>query len=148
MDSAPAADSAPALRPRADGLLDVAGAPAFPIMAPRLQGELTPDGRLSLALWGRGEGARLKLEGLDGPLVLAPGRIGENVTTRGVDLLGLLAEFLGLLFRETLHLALDLIAQRVGLGSQRFGNYKVVLSQQHGVGVAKHIQQLEFAVTL
>ena len=75
MDSAPAADSAPALRPRADGLLDVAGAPAFPIMAPRLQGELTPDGRLSLALWGRGEGARLKLEGLDGPLVLAPGRI-------------------------------------------------------------------------
>ncbi len=61
--------------PRPDGLLDAGSAPAFPIMAPRLQGELAPDGTLSLALWGTGEVAQLRLAGLDGPLILGPGRI-------------------------------------------------------------------------
>jgi hypothetical protein len=44
-------------------------------MSPRLQGELAPDGTLTLSVWGAGEVGRLKLEGLDGPLVVGPNRI-------------------------------------------------------------------------
>ncbi|HZZ89667.1 MAG TPA: hypothetical protein VFE13_15175, partial [Caulobacteraceae bacterium] len=44
-------------------------------MAPRLQGELAPDGTLRLAVWGVGEAGRLKLGGLTGPMVIAPNRI-------------------------------------------------------------------------
>ena len=63
------------LRPRADGLLDAAAVPEFPLMAPRLQGELGADGVLTLAIWGAGEVGRLRLEGLAGPLVVAPNRL-------------------------------------------------------------------------
>jgi glycogen debranching enzyme len=76
MDGQPAmATAASSLRPRADGLLDASGLPAFAIMAPRLQGELSPDGTLSLSLWGTSEVARLSLGGLEGPLTVGPGRI-------------------------------------------------------------------------
>ena len=44
-------------------------------MAPRLQGELGPDGGLALSIWGAGEVGRLRLGGLAGPLVIAPNRI-------------------------------------------------------------------------
>ncbi len=64
-----------ALRPRADGLLDADSVPEFPLMAPRLQGELATDGLLTLSIWGEGEVGRLRLAGLDGPLVVAPNRL-------------------------------------------------------------------------
>jgi hypothetical protein len=44
-------------------------------MAPRLQGELAPDGVLTLAAWGTGEVGRLRVEGLAGPLTIGPNRI-------------------------------------------------------------------------
>lgn len=44
-------------------------------MSPRLQGELASDGTLTLSVWGAGEVGRLKVEGLDGPLVVGPNRI-------------------------------------------------------------------------
>jgi hypothetical protein len=69
----------PRLTPRADGLLTAPALPAWPLMAPRLQGELAEDGLLTLALWGLGEVGRLRLAGLDGPLVVAPNRLtGEE----------------------------------------------------------------------
>jgi hypothetical protein len=63
------------LRPRADGLLDAQALPELPLMSPRLQGELASDGTLTLSVWGAGEVGRLKVEGLDGPLVVGPNRI-------------------------------------------------------------------------
>jgi len=63
------------LRPRADGLLEADRPPAFPIMAPRLQGELSGAGSVSLSLWGEAGAARLRLAGIEGPLVAAPGRL-------------------------------------------------------------------------
>jgi hypothetical protein len=44
-------------------------------MAPRLQGELSPDGNLRLSIWGAGEAGRLKIAGLNGPFVIAPNRL-------------------------------------------------------------------------
>jgi hypothetical protein len=44
-------------------------------MAPRLQGELAPDGTLSLWLWGLGDVGRLTITPPAGPLVVAPNRI-------------------------------------------------------------------------
>jgi hypothetical protein len=63
------------LRPRPDGLIDADALPAFPLMAPRLQGELTPDGALRLAIWGAGDVGSLRIEGLEGPFVAAPNRL-------------------------------------------------------------------------
>jgi hypothetical protein len=71
----------PRLTPRTDGLLTATALPAWPLMAPRLQGELSEDGTLALALWGLGEVGRLRLTGLAGPLVVAPNRLtGEGGT--------------------------------------------------------------------
>jgi glycogen debranching enzyme len=63
------------LRARADGLIDADILPAFPIMAPRLQGELVGDGTLRLSIWGTGEVGRLRVAGLQGPFVAAPNRL-------------------------------------------------------------------------
>jgi len=63
------------LRPRADGLLGADALPEVPLMSPRLQGELSPDGALTLSVWGSGEVGRLRIEGLDGPLVVGPNRV-------------------------------------------------------------------------
>jgi glycogen debranching enzyme len=52
-------------------------------MSPRLQGELSPDGTLALSVWGAGEVGRLKVEGLDGRLVIGPNRI-ETATGAGL----------------------------------------------------------------
>jgi glycogen debranching enzyme len=67
------------LQPRADGLLDASRLPAFPIVAPRLQGELSPTGELDLSLWGEPVSARVRLTGFDRKFVVSPGRLeGEG----------------------------------------------------------------------
>ena len=63
------------MRARADGLIDADILPAFPIMAPRLQGELAGDGTLRLSIWGTGEVGRLSVAGLQGPFVAGPNRL-------------------------------------------------------------------------
>jgi Glycosyl-hydrolase family 116, catalytic region len=50
------------LRPQADGRLLAPAPVLLPFMAPRLQGELHPDGRLALAVWGAGHVATLSFE--------------------------------------------------------------------------------------
>lgn len=65
----------PMLTARPDGLIESAAAVRLPFMAPRLQGELSPGGRLTLALWGEGEVAELRLAPFDGPFVHAPNRL-------------------------------------------------------------------------
>jgi hypothetical protein len=67
--------AAPRLVARADGLLDAARPVVVPFMAPRLQGELTADGRLDLSLWGAGRLAVVSLRGPRGPGVIAPNRL-------------------------------------------------------------------------
>jgi hypothetical protein len=49
------------LRARPDGLIESDALPAFPLMAPRLQGELSPNGALRLSIWGAGEVGRLQI---------------------------------------------------------------------------------------
>jgi glycogen debranching enzyme len=65
-------------------LIDADALPAFPLMAPRLQGELTPAGELSIAIWGVGEVGRLTLTPPAGPLVVAPNRIETADGTAGL----------------------------------------------------------------
>jgi len=64
----------PRLRPRSDGLLDAAQPVTVPFMAPRLQGTLSPDGRLDLALWAAGQLGSLRVAGLAGAGAVAPNR--------------------------------------------------------------------------
>jgi glycogen debranching enzyme len=47
-------------------------------MAPRLQGDIFPDGRLELSLWGCGKMANVFLEPWTGPFVYAPNRLTAN----------------------------------------------------------------------
>lgn len=63
------------LAPRTDGLLESPRPARLPFMAPRLQGELRPDGRLDLALWGEGPVGRIRLALPDGPFLYAPNRV-------------------------------------------------------------------------
>ncbi len=63
------------LSARPDGLIDAEGAVTIPFMAPRLQGELTADGRLDLSLWGAGRLGVLRARGLNGAGVIAPNRL-------------------------------------------------------------------------
>jgi len=67
--------AAGALRPRADGLLAADAPPIVPIMTPALQGELSAAGVLRLERWGVGEIGRVRVEGLEGPFVIAPNAI-------------------------------------------------------------------------
>jgi glycogen debranching enzyme len=53
-------------------------------MAPRLQGELTPAGELSIGIWGVGEVGRLTLAPPPGPLIVAPNRIETADGTAGL----------------------------------------------------------------
>jgi glycogen debranching enzyme len=71
----PIAAAGARLRPRADGRLAAETLPAVPIMAPRLQGEVSSEGALRLALWGLGDVGALRLPALEGPLTLAPNLI-------------------------------------------------------------------------
>jgi hypothetical protein len=60
------------LKARPDGLVESDQAVVLPIMAPRLQGELSAKGSADLALWGEGDLGRLRFTGLDGPYVYGP----------------------------------------------------------------------------
>ncbi|MES2725254.1 MAG: glycogen debranching protein [Pseudomonadota bacterium] len=60
------------LTARPDGRVESTVPVLLPIMGPRLQGELHPEGRLELALWGAGDLGRLRFSALDGPYVHAP----------------------------------------------------------------------------
>ena len=62
----------PVLKARPDGLIESQQAVVLPIMAPRLQGELSAKGSADLALWGEGDLGRLRFSGLDGPYVYGP----------------------------------------------------------------------------
>lgn len=62
----------PILKPRADGMVESATAVLLPIMAPRLQAELHPDGWAELALWGEGDLGRLRFAPIAGPYVYGP----------------------------------------------------------------------------
>lgn len=59
------------LIPRPDGRVE-GPAVLLPLMAPRLQGELHPDGQVELALWGAGDLGRLRFTPLPGPFVYWP----------------------------------------------------------------------------
>jgi hypothetical protein len=60
---------------RSDGLLAAQSAVLLPIMAPRLQGDLNPDGSLTLALWAAGTLATIAFEPFAGPFDYAPNRV-------------------------------------------------------------------------
>ena len=60
---------------RRDGLVDSATPVLLPIMAPRLQGDCEPDGRITLALWGAGTLGTVSFTPLSGPFVYAPNRV-------------------------------------------------------------------------
>jgi glycogen debranching enzyme len=69
----------PILKARADGWVESDQAVVLPIMAPRLQAELRPDGSAELALWGEGDVGRLRFTPLSGPYVYVPnGVIAER----------------------------------------------------------------------
>ncbi|MFE0752642.1 GH116 family glycosyl hydrolase [Inquilinus sp. NPDC058860] len=62
------------LAPLASGLLRAEAPVHLPFMAPRLQGDLLPDGRLSVSIWGAGHLATLSLGVLPGPVTYGPNR--------------------------------------------------------------------------
>lgn len=62
----------PILTPRPDGLVESRTPVLLPIMAPRLQGELSAAGFGDLALWGEGDLGRLRFTPLAGPYVHGP----------------------------------------------------------------------------
>ena len=63
------------LVPRPDGLLDAMEPLLLPVMAPRLQGYASPEGRLELSLWGSGRLGVIRFTPLEGPFVYGPNRI-------------------------------------------------------------------------
>lgn len=62
------------LQPQTDGRLRAPAPVLFPFMAPRLQGDLHPDGRLALSVWGCGHLANLWLELPTGETFYSPNR--------------------------------------------------------------------------
>lgn len=60
---------------RPDGLVDSVEPVLLPIMAPRLQGDCEPDGRITLALWGAGTLGTVSFTAISGPFVYAPNRV-------------------------------------------------------------------------
>lgn len=65
----------PITNARVDGLVESEEALHFAFMAPRLQGDFLPEGRLELSLWGCGRMANIFLDRWDGPFVYAPNRM-------------------------------------------------------------------------
>ena len=57
-----------------DGQLAAEQLVTVPFMAPRLQGELTPNGRLDISLWGAGRLGAVRVSLGGGPVVIAPNR--------------------------------------------------------------------------
>jgi len=66
---------ADALTPAASGLLLSSRSTVLPFMAPRLQGDFWPDGRLDLSVWGVGRVARLRFPAIAGPYRYGPNRV-------------------------------------------------------------------------
>jgi hypothetical protein len=63
------------LTPRADGAI-VSDAPVLlPVMAPRLQADVFPDGAVDLSLWGVGKIGRVRFTPLTGPFAYGPNRV-------------------------------------------------------------------------
>jgi hypothetical protein len=60
---------------RADGLIGSDLPLVLPFMAPRLQGEITADGRLEIEVWGAGRLGRVRFSPIAGPYVFAPNRL-------------------------------------------------------------------------
>lgn len=67
--------SEPLARPRPDGQVESDSPLQLAFMAPRLQGDLFPDGRLELSLWGCGRMANVFFEPWSGPFVYGPNRL-------------------------------------------------------------------------
>jgi len=67
--------ASPILVPLADGQVSSQTPVYLPFMAPRLQGDLFPDGKLELSLWGAGKLANLFFTGWSGPFTYAPNRL-------------------------------------------------------------------------
>jgi Glycosyl-hydrolase family 116, catalytic region len=65
----------PSAKARPDGQVESDSPLQLAFMAPRLQGDLYPDGRLSLSLWGCGKMANLSFEPWVGPFVYGPNRV-------------------------------------------------------------------------
>ncbi|MBS1165692.1 MAG: hypothetical protein H6R00_1717 [Proteobacteria bacterium] len=63
------------LTARPDGQIQSSQPVLLPIMAPRLQADLFPDGRIKLALWGAGALASIRFSGWAQPYVFAPNRL-------------------------------------------------------------------------
>ncbi|MEO6015573.1 MAG: glycogen debranching protein, partial [Devosia sp.] len=64
-----------AMTARRDGTLLAENAVLLPIMAPRLQGDFKPSGRLELAVWAGGSLATLSTTALTGPFIYSPNRV-------------------------------------------------------------------------
>lgn len=58
-----------------DGLLRSEQPVLLPVMAPRLQADITPEGHASLALWGSGTIASMTFSGWQGPYIYAPNHL-------------------------------------------------------------------------
>jgi hypothetical protein len=63
------------LTPRADGALLAPEPVLLPVMAPRLQADVRPDGLADLSLWGVGRLGRVRFSPLAGPYVYGPNRV-------------------------------------------------------------------------
>jgi hypothetical protein len=63
------------LTPLADGQLRSALPVLVPFMAPRLQGDCRPEGKLELSLWGSGKLANLTFTGWSAPFTYGPNRV-------------------------------------------------------------------------
>jgi len=63
------------LRPRADGAIVSKTPVLLPVMAPRLQADVYPDGAVDLSLWGVGKLGRVRFAPLQGPYAYQPNRV-------------------------------------------------------------------------
>ncbi|MBX4928464.1 glycogen debranching protein [Rhizobium binae] len=89
------------LKPLADGQLSCEKPVLLPVMAPRLQADIRPDGYADLALWGAGNLGRVRFSAIIGPYAYGPNRVVSKhggvfvaqslpvMLIRGVGLLGL-----------------------------------------------------------
>ncbi|TCA51579.1 glycogen debranching protein [Rhizobium pisi] len=63
------------IKPAADGQLSAQEPVLLPVMAPRLQADVHPDGYADLALWGAGSLGRVRFSAISGPYTYAPNRV-------------------------------------------------------------------------
>lgn len=68
----------PLMTARADGWIASTEAVLLPIMAPRLQGDLDPSGRMVLALWGAGTLGTISFSPLTGPYRYGPNSVAAE----------------------------------------------------------------------